>query len=154
MLKRKDFLLRRNIAMHPLNNKWNIIEVTTNNLRINHIETIRTQTDFLCWIHLIGCSVLMITNLIDNPKRYLYLSMLTKQALQTGSIVDCTNWLHMRTGERNKIKALTLIADIDCEQDQLFRGIKWLISKTVLDQGTKVIWRTTRARMMINTCWF
>ena len=83
----------------------------------------------------------MITNLIDKPKRYLYLSMFTKQALQTGSTVDCTNWLHMRTGWRNKIKTLTLIADIDWKQDQLFRGIKWLISRTILDQGTKVIWR-------------
>ena len=37
---------------------------------------------------LIGCSVLMITNLIDKFKWYLYLSMLTKQVLQTDFIVD------------------------------------------------------------------
>ena len=103
-----------------------------------------------CWIHLIGCSVLMITNLIDKPKWYLYLSMLIKQVLQTGFIVDCTNYLQMRTGLTNKIKTLILIADIDCEQDQLFRGIKWLISKPVLDQGPKVIWRITRARVATN----
>jgi len=35
----------------------------------------------------------MITNLFD--KGYLFLSMLIKQALQTGSIVDCTNWLQL-----------------------------------------------------------
>ena len=87
-------------------------------------------------MHLIGCSVLMITNLIDKPKWYLYLSMLIKQVLQTGIIVDCTNWLQIRTGLR-MIKTLTLIADIDWDQDQLLRGIKWLISRTVSDQETR-----------------
>jgi len=78
----------------------------------------------------------MITNLIDKPKWYLYLSMLIKQVLQTGIIVDCTNWLQIRTGLR-MIKTLTLIADIDWDQDQLLKGIKWLISKTVSDQETR-----------------
>ena len=50
---------------------------------------------------LIGRSILMITNLIDKPKRYSYLSKLTKQVLQTGFIVDCVDCLHMRTGSRH-----------------------------------------------------
>ena len=33
----------------------------------------------------------MITNLIDKAKWYLYLSILTKQDLQTGFIVDYTD---------------------------------------------------------------
>ena len=61
----------------------------------------------------------MITNLIDKPKWFLYLSKLTKQVLQIGFIVDCTNWLHMRTGLRNKVKTLTLITDIDWEPDKI-----------------------------------
>jgi len=41
------------------------------------------------------------------------LEQVDQTGLQTGFIVDFANWLQMRTGLRNKNKALTLSADID-----------------------------------------
>ena len=108
-----------------------------------------------CRIHLIGCSVLMITNLIDKPKWYLYLSILTKQVLQTGFIVDCANWLQMRTGWEMRSRhwhwLQTLIENkISCTKISCSEVSSDWFQRTVLDQGTRVIWRTTWARLATN----
>ena len=126
-----------------LNISWNL------NVDMKNFIKFFTLVEFI----LIGCSVLMRTNLIDKLKMLFILEHVD----QTGSanrLDSCLCWLFANENRlRTKIKTLTLIADIDWNQDQLFRGIKWLISRTVLDQATKVIWRTTRARMATNA-WF
>ena len=47
------------------------------------------------------------------------LEQIDQTGLQTGFIVDCADWLQMRTGWEIKIKTLTLIADIDWELDKI-----------------------------------
>jgi len=47
------------------------------------------------------------------------LEQVDQTSLQTDFIVDCADWLQMRTDWEIKIKTLTLIVDIDWELDKI-----------------------------------
>ena len=115
---------------------------------LEHVDQTGSANRLYSWLYwqfvefiLIGYSVLMITNLIDKLKMLFILEHVD----QTGSanrLYSCLCWLF---ANENRLR-------IDWDQDQQFRGITRLISRTVLDQEAKMIWRTTRARMATNTC--